>query len=122
MITGAIGSSRALQYTAIGDAVNTTSRLCNLAKPAQVIVSTATYRKVADEVTAVALPPVRLKGKSEEMRVYSLLWVAQRRLRADRDHQARLTRLQAAAAFLAASTKSCTVLRASPNTITVLGR
>src|SRR5262249_13102829 len=38
VVTGAIGSSRAIQYTAIGDPVNTASRLCNIAQPGQVLV------------------------------------------------------------------------------------
>jgi len=71
VVTGAIGSSRALQYTAIGDAVNTTSRLCSVAQPGQVILSDATYRKVQSEVAAVPLPPVRVKGKTDELRVYN---------------------------------------------------
>jgi len=45
VVTGAIGSSRALQYTAIGDAVNTASRLCSVAKPGEVLVSEATFGK-----------------------------------------------------------------------------
>ncbi|HET6284045.1 MAG TPA: adenylate/guanylate cyclase domain-containing protein [Polyangia bacterium] len=73
VVTGAIGSSRALQYTAIGDAVNTTSRLCNLAQPGQIILSEATYRKVSMDVAAVPLPPVRVKGKAEELRVYNAI-------------------------------------------------
>ncbi|HVR03296.1 MAG TPA: adenylate/guanylate cyclase domain-containing protein, partial [Polyangia bacterium] len=69
VVTGAIGSSRALQYTAIGDAVNTASRLCNIAQAGQIILSEATYRKVQDAVAAVPLPPVRVKGKADELRV-----------------------------------------------------
>jgi adenylate cyclase len=71
VVTGAIGSSRALQYTAIGDAVNTASRLCSVAEPGQIILSEATYRKVQSEVAAIPLPPVRVKGKTDELRVYN---------------------------------------------------
>jgi adenylate cyclase len=71
VVTGAIGSSRALQYTAIGDAVNTASRLCSVAQAGQIILSEATYRKVQDAVAAVPLPPVRVKGKADELRVYN---------------------------------------------------
>jgi adenylate cyclase len=71
VVTGAIGSSRALQYTAIGDAVNTASRLCSSAKADQVILSEATHRKIHDRIAAVALPPVRVKGKSEELRIWN---------------------------------------------------
>jgi adenylate cyclase len=73
VVTGAIGSSRALQYTAIGDAMNVASRLCSAAKAGQVIVSHATYERIQDRVAAVALPPIRLKGKSEEQRVYNVI-------------------------------------------------
>jgi adenylate cyclase len=73
VVTGAIGSSRALQYTAIGDAVNTASRLCNLARPGQIIVSEATYAKVHPYVTGVALPPVKVRGKSEELRIWNVV-------------------------------------------------
>jgi adenylate cyclase len=78
VVTGAIGSSRALQYTAIGDAVNTASRLCSVAQAGQVILSEATYRKVQDVVAAVPLPPVRVKGKAEELRVYNAVGLRHR--------------------------------------------
>jgi adenylate cyclase len=71
VVTGAIGSSRALQYTAIGDAVNTASRLCGHAGPDQVLVSEATYSKVHPYISAIALPPVRVRGKSEELRIWN---------------------------------------------------
>ncbi len=72
VITGAIGSTRALQYTAIGDAMNVASRLVNLAKPGEIIVSEDTYNLVADRIEAVALPPVHVKGKVDALRVYRL--------------------------------------------------
>jgi adenylate cyclase len=70
VITGAIGSTRALQYTAIGDAMNVASRLVNLAKPGEIILSEHTYRYVSGRVDATALPPVKVKGKADELNVY----------------------------------------------------
>ncbi len=82
VITGAIGSTKALQYTAIGDAMNVASRLVSLAKPGEIIISELTYSRVADRIEAEPLPPVRVKGKAHEMRVFRVLghrgqeWVA----------------------------------------------
>ena len=73
MITGAIGSTRALQYTAIGDAMNVASRLVNLAKPGKLIISELTYSRVRDRIEAEPMAPVRVKGKADEMRVYRVL-------------------------------------------------
>ena len=83
VVTGAIGSSRALQYTAIGDAVNTTSRLCSVAQPGQIILSDATFRKVQSEVAAIPLPPVRVKGKTDELRVYNAVGMRAREWNSD---------------------------------------
>ena len=70
VITGSIGSTRALQYTAIGDAMNVASRLVNVAASGEIIVSESTFKLVAGRVEATALPPVKVKGKAEELKVY----------------------------------------------------
>jgi adenylate cyclase len=79
VVTGAIGSSRALQYTAIGDAMNTTARLCGVAQSGQIILSEATFKKVQGQIAAVPLPPVRLKGKTDELRIYNAVGTRDRR-------------------------------------------
>jgi adenylate cyclase len=73
VITGAIGSTRALQYTAIGDAMNMAARLVDLAKPGEIILSAETYGKVAHRVEAVPLDPVKLRGIAEPQKIYRLL-------------------------------------------------
>ncbi|HEY2728351.1 MAG TPA: adenylate/guanylate cyclase domain-containing protein [Polyangia bacterium] len=83
VVTGAIGSSRALQYTAIGDAMNTTARLCSVAQPGQIILSEATFKKVQGEIAAVPLPDVRLKGKADELRIYNAVGLRDRRRAGD---------------------------------------
>jgi adenylate cyclase len=70
VITGSIGSTRALQYTAIGDAMNVASRLVNVAASGEIIVSETTYKAVVGRVEATVLPPVKVKGKAEELKVF----------------------------------------------------
>ena len=73
VVTGAIGSTKALQYTAIGDPMNVASRLVDVANAGEIILSEHTYRAVADRVAAEALPPVRVKGKADELKVHRVL-------------------------------------------------
>jgi adenylate cyclase len=72
VITGSIGSTRALQYTAIGDAMNVASRLVNVAGSGEIIVSEDTYGHIRGRVEATALPPVKVKGKADELKVYRI--------------------------------------------------
>ena len=53
--------------------MNVASRLVNLAKPGDIIISHETYRKVADRVEAVPQPPVEIKGKAELQKIYRLI-------------------------------------------------
>jgi adenylate cyclase len=73
VVTGAIGSSKTLQYTAIGDPVNVASRLCNLAKAGDIIVSETTMRSIQPLVEAIALPPVKVKNRAEELRIFNVV-------------------------------------------------
>jgi adenylate cyclase len=84
VITGAIGSSRTLQYTAIGDAVNTASRLCSVAKAGEIILSENTMNRVRHMVDATALTPVKVKGKEQELKIYSVEGMKGENWRSDR--------------------------------------
>jgi adenylate cyclase len=73
VVTGAIGSSKSLQYTAIGDAMNTASRLCGAAKANQIIVSEWTLAKVSGRINAVPLEPVEVKNKRDKLKVFNVV-------------------------------------------------
>ncbi|MCC6748024.1 MAG: GAF domain-containing protein [Deltaproteobacteria bacterium] len=72
-VYGAIGSSKTLQYTAIGDPVNTASRFCSMAKAGEIIVSENTFAHVQHRIEGIALPKLRVKGKVEELNVYKII-------------------------------------------------
>jgi adenylate cyclase len=72
VVVGSIGSSRTMQYTCIGNAVNVASRLTAHAEPGQVLVSQETLGRLAGNVNYETLPPVMLKGIDGEMQVYDV--------------------------------------------------
>jgi class 3 adenylate cyclase len=73
-IAGNIGSPRRLDYTVVGDAVNTAQRLMANATGGQILISESTARKVGDGFDLVRLPMLKVKGRSESVQVFSVGW------------------------------------------------
>ena len=73
VVMGNLGSSDRLNYTVIGDNVNTAARLYNVAKGGQTIISEATYNEVKDHFIVNELTPVFVKGKVLPLRNFELL-------------------------------------------------
>ena len=71
-VVGNIGCDCRMDYTAIGDTVNTAARLESNAKRGQVLISEDVYQQVKDRITADPIGEIPLKGKSKGVFVYSL--------------------------------------------------
>lgn len=69
-LVGNIGAQWHYQYTAVGDTINVASRICSYAQPQEVLIGANTYADLQGSITAEALAPVKLKGKSEEIIMY----------------------------------------------------
>jgi PAS domain S-box-containing protein len=72
-VLGWIGTEKRLEYTAIGDCVNTTKRIQENSAKNQILVSKAAYERVKDWVEAIPFSPLKVKGKSEAVEVYELV-------------------------------------------------
>jgi adenylate cyclase len=73
VVAGYLGSSKALEYTVIGDSVNVGARLCSNAKPGQILVSEATERVLGGLFELQEQAPIPLKGKSKPLRIYAVI-------------------------------------------------
>ncbi len=71
-VFGNIGSKTRMDYTAIGDTVNTAARLESNAKPGQIVLSEAVYARVQDRILAADLGEIKVKGKEQGIRIYEL--------------------------------------------------
>ncbi|WP_394990952.1 adenylate/guanylate cyclase domain-containing protein [Emticicia sp.] len=75
VISGNIGSAslRRLDYTIIGDIVNTAQRLQSVAKPSQVVVNEVTYHKIKESFTCSEVGEVNLKNKSLPVKIFEVV-------------------------------------------------
>ncbi|MEO6637966.1 MAG: adenylate/guanylate cyclase domain-containing protein, partial [Ginsengibacter sp.] len=71
MISGNIGSAklRRLDYTVIGDVVNTAQRLQDKAKPGQILVSEISWEKVKESFVCQPVEHINMKNKSKSLMV-----------------------------------------------------
>lgn len=71
-VAGDLGSEVKRQYSVIGDCVNVASRINALASGGKTIISRSTREAAGDLVEVVALPPARVKGKTEPIEIYEV--------------------------------------------------
>ncbi len=64
-VVGYIGSQERHEFTAIGDSVNTSSRLCGIAKGGEVLASEATVRRAGPGFRVEAVSVLQVKGKEK---------------------------------------------------------
>ncbi len=68
--TGFFGTRHRMEYTAIGDTVNTASRLESAAKPGTVCISENTVKAIGEAFIVQEMGELRLKGKQNLVRAY----------------------------------------------------
>jgi adenylate cyclase len=75
MISGNIGSAslRRLDYTVIGDTVNTAQRLQSAAAPGQILINSISYEKVKESFNCRKVGEVSLKHKADKVVIYEVL-------------------------------------------------
>lgn len=71
-VVGNIGCEYRMDYTAIGDTVNTAARLESNAKPGQILISSEVYEAVKDRIEVSEIGVIPLKGKSNGVFVYQV--------------------------------------------------
>ena len=81
LIAGAIGGKARLQYTILGDTVNTAARLESLSNPVlasdedhcRILISEATLARLGGRVSATPVGPISLKGKARPVQVFRVM-------------------------------------------------
>lgn len=74
VIAGLVGSPQRMDFTVVGDRVNTARRLCSLAAPGQIIICETTRQHLDDRFLCRRIGTVALKGKELPVRAFEVGW------------------------------------------------
>jgi len=72
-VLGWIGTEKRLEYTAIGDSVNTTKRIQENSSKNQILMSRAAYERVRNQINGKPYAPLTVKGKTQPIDVYEVM-------------------------------------------------
>jgi PAS domain S-box-containing protein len=72
-LLGVVGTQRRIEYTAIGDSVNTAKRLQENAEPGQILISREAAERVREHVALNPVPAVLAEGKEKPVQVFEVL-------------------------------------------------
>lgn len=73
VIEGLFGSEGVRTYTVLGDVVNTTKRIEGATAAGEITISDTVYQIMGQSVQAIALSPLLVKGKAQELKVWQLV-------------------------------------------------
>jgi class 3 adenylate cyclase/tetratricopeptide (TPR) repeat protein len=73
VVVGAIGRDLRMDYTAVGDTTNLASRTLNIAKPGQIVCTSATHRPTKGFFEFEDLGDFTVKGKTEPVRGWAVV-------------------------------------------------